>query len=62
MFGIIGKLFQNVREWSIFHTDILNTVRVIPILNPETDIFLYIVLVTEFENIHCCENVTTQEV
>ncbi len=62
MFGIIGKLFENIREWSIIHADTSKTVRVIPISNPETDIFLCISLVTEFENIQCCENVTTQEV
>ncbi len=33
VFGIIGKLFKNVREWCLFHTDILKTCPVIQLLN-----------------------------
>ena len=31
VFGIIGKLFKNVREWWVFHVDILRTFQVIQV-------------------------------
>ncbi len=31
VFGIVGKLFQNVREWCLFHANILNISRVIQV-------------------------------
>ncbi len=32
IFGIIGKLFKNEREWCLFHADIVNTPWIIQVL------------------------------
>ena len=33
IFDIVGKLFENVREWCSFHADILSNFGVIQVLN-----------------------------
>ena len=49
VFGIIGKLFENVREWNIFHAGILKPViRVIQILNLKIDIIISVRFVCIF--------------
>ena len=40
VFGIIGKLFKNVRECCLFRDDILKTLWVIQVLNSKIQIFL----------------------
>ena len=40
VFGIVGKLLENAREWHLLDADILNTFLVIQVSNLEIYIFL----------------------
>ena len=40
VFGIVEKLLENVREWCLFHADILDTFGIIQVLKLEIYIFL----------------------
>ncbi len=42
IFGIIGNLFENAREWCHLHADILDTFRVIQVSNLEIDMHVFI--------------------